>query len=112
MTAEFRAASAKLAAAERAASALDWLKSYGPKGDREIGRDQINAKINAKINMNYASACAGATEAAAYLEEAAQFYMGDICNYAIALAEKHRAIGEAIVAAASTTPAQTNKGEG
>ncbi len=86
----------KLADAERAVVALGWLKSYGPKGDGEVGRDQINATIN----MNYASACSGAVEARRYLEDAAQFYMADICNYAIALAEKHRAIGEAIVDAA------------
>lgn len=94
--AAFRDAVAKLADAERAATALGWLKPYGPKGEGEVDRDQINATIN----INHASACAGAPEAKAYLEEAAQFYMPDICRYAIALAEKRRAIGEAIVTSA------------
>lgn len=94
--AAFRDAIAKLDAAERAQAALGWLKPHGPKGEGEVGRDRISATIN----MNYASACAGATEAQAYLEEAAQFYMSDICRYAIALAEKRRAIGEAIVTSA------------
>ena len=94
--AAFREAAAKLADAERALSALEWLKSYGPSGEGEVGRDQINATIN----INHASACAGSPEAKAYLEQAAQFYMPDICRYAIALAEKQRAIGEAIVSSA------------
>ena len=50
--AAFREAAAKLADAERAMTALDWLKCYGPKGEHKVGRDQISAKIN----MNFASA--------------------------------------------------------
>lgn len=99
--AAFRAASRKLEDAERAVSALSWLKEYGPK-DEGVGRDRINAAVN----MNYAYACAGAAEAKVYLEEAVQFYMLDICRYAIALAEKQRAVGEEMIKGTALLPPQ------
>lgn len=87
-----------------AESALLWLRPYAPKS-ADVDREQINATIN----INYSSACAGVKEARQYLEDAAQFYMAEIGRYATALAEKDLAIGTAVAQAAASNEATEAK---
>jgi hypothetical protein len=65
-----------------AEAALEWLRSYGPKGP--TGRDSIAGCV---MSQNYAGSCPGAKEAREYLDEAIQRLFGVIGQRAIDLAE-------------------------
>lgn len=61
--------------------ALEWLLSYGPKRPQESCE-----YISATVNLNYASACPGARQAAIYLQRAISQEFGRLNEIAIELA--------------------------
>ena len=89
MKALFEKKKAALDRAILATDALDWLKSYGPRGPQPN-----NESIGASVSQNYASGCRGAPQARHYLEAAIRAMFGDINDLAIAMAEKDLSGGE------------------